>query len=77
MEAFMQILADELEVNTTIRVNSIDPGPVRTTLRRTAYPAENSNTLNAAEDITKPFLYLVGPDSQGTTGQQFTLTAML
>ena len=77
IEAFMQILADELEVNTTIRVNSIDPGPVRTTLRRTAYPAENSNTLNAPEDITKPFLYLVGPDSQGTTGQQFTLTAML
>ena len=77
IEAFMQILADELEVNTTIRVNSIDPGPVRTTLRRTAYPAENSNSLNAPEDITRPFLYLSGPDSQGITGQQFTLTEML
>jgi hypothetical protein len=45
-------------------------------MRRTAYPAEDSNTLNAPEDITKPFLYLAGPDSQGITGQQFTLQEM-
>jgi len=77
LEAFMQVLADELEVNTPIRVNSIDPGPVRTSMRRTAYPAEDSNTLNAPEDITRPFLYLAGPDSQGITGQQFTLQEML
>jgi NAD(P)-dependent dehydrogenase (short-subunit alcohol dehydrogenase family) len=77
LEAFMQVLADELEVNTTIRANSIDPGPVRTTLRRTAYPAEKSNTLNEPEDITRPFLYLAGPDSRGITGQQFTLSHML
>lgn len=77
LEAFMQVLADELEVNTPIRVNSIDPGPVRTSMRRTAYPAEDSNTLNAPEEITKPFLYLAGPDSQGITGQQFTLLEML
>lgn len=77
LEAFMQVLADELEVNTHIRVNSIDPGPVRTALRRTAYPAEMSDTLNAPGDITRPFLYLAGPESRGITGQQFTLKAML
>jgi NAD(P)-dependent dehydrogenase (short-subunit alcohol dehydrogenase family) len=77
LEAFMQVLADELEANTAIRVNSIDPGPVRTALRRTAYPVEKSETLNRPEDITRPFLYLTGPDSRGITGQQFTLTGML
>jgi NAD(P)-dependent dehydrogenase (short-subunit alcohol dehydrogenase family) len=77
LEAFMQVLADELEANTRIRVNSIDPGPVRTTLRRTAYPAENSAALNQPADITRPFLYLAGPDSQGVTGQQFTLAEMI
>ena len=77
IEAFMQILADELEANTTIRVNSIDPGPVRTTLRRMAYPAEKSNTLNTPGDVTRPFLYLAGPESRGITGQQFTLKDML
>jgi len=77
LEAFMQVLADELEANTTIRVNSLDPGPVCTSLRRTAYPAEKSNTLNAPADVTRPFLYLAGPDSVGITGQQFTVKEML
>ena len=77
LEAFMQILADELEANTTIRVNSIDPGPVRTALRRTAYPAEKSDNLNKPEDITRPILYLAGPDSRGLTGQQFSAREML
>jgi NAD(P)-dependent dehydrogenase (short-subunit alcohol dehydrogenase family) len=73
----MQVLADELEANTAIRVNSIDPGPVHTALRRTAYPVEKRGTLNMPGDITRPFLYLAGPDSRGITGQQFTLTGML
>jgi NAD(P)-dependent dehydrogenase (short-subunit alcohol dehydrogenase family) len=77
LEAFMQVLADELEANTAIRVNSIDPGPVHTALRRTAYPVEKRGTLNMPGDITRPFLYLAGPDSRGITGQQFTLTGML
>ena len=73
LEGFMQILADELETNSTIRVNSIDPGPVRTGLRRLAYPGEDVATLNAPEDVVDPFLYLLGPDSKGITGQQFTV----
>ena len=72
LEGFMQILADELETNSPIRVNSIDPGPVRTALRRMAYPGEDVATLNAPEDVVNPFLYLLGPDSKGITGQQFT-----
>jgi NAD(P)-dependent dehydrogenase (short-subunit alcohol dehydrogenase family) len=77
MEIFMQTLAEELESNTPIRVNSIDPGPVHTALRRTAYPAEDSTTLNAPEDVTRPFLYLAGPESKGITGQQFSLKEMM
>ena len=70
----MQILADELETNCPVRVNSIDPGPVRTALRRLAYPGEDVATLNAPEDVVNPFLYLLSPDSKGITGQQFTVT---
>ncbi len=72
LEGFMQILADELETNSPIRVNSIDPGPVRTALRRLAYPGEDVATLNTPEDVVNPFLYLLGPDSKGISGQQFT-----
>ena len=77
MEIFMQTLAEELESNTRIRVNSIDPGPVHTALRRIAYPAEDSSTLRPPTDVTRAFLYLAGPESHGITGQQFTLEDML
>lgn len=71
LEGFMQLLADELETNTGVRVNSVDPGPARTAMRVIAYPAENRKLLSDPEDVIKPFLYLLGPESRGITGQQF------
>lgn len=72
IEGLMQILADELAANTHIRVNSIDPGPVRTRLRAQAYPAERSDAAMAPETIVATYLYLMGPDSRGVNGQAFT-----
>jgi NAD(P)-dependent dehydrogenase (short-subunit alcohol dehydrogenase family) len=77
LECFMQVLADELEANTAVRANSIDPGPVRSALRKLAYPAEDNSMLNAPEDVIRPFLYLLGPDSKGVTGCQFSVVEML
>lgn len=77
MEIFMQTLAEELESNTSIRVNSLDPGPVHTALRRIAYPAEDSSQLRSPADVTRAFLYLAGPESRGITGRQFTFEDML
>lgn len=67
----MQILADELEVNTNIRVNSINPGPIKTQLRTAAYPAENQKKLKTPEEILPFYLYLMGSESIGITGQSF------
>jgi NAD(P)-dependent dehydrogenase (short-subunit alcohol dehydrogenase family) len=72
-ENFMQVLADEMEANTSIRVNSLDPGPVATALRSLAYPGENPQQLAKPEDVIAPHLYLMGPDSKGVTGKQFSL----
>lgn len=69
-EGLMQTLADELE-NTSIRVNSINPGGTRTKMRATAYPAEDPNKLRTPEEIMATYLYLFGKDSQGVTGQAF------
>jgi NAD(P)-dependent dehydrogenase (short-subunit alcohol dehydrogenase family) len=74
IENMAQTLADELESNTNVRVNTYDPGPVRTALRLIAYPAENREALASPEDVIKPCLYLLGPDSKGITGQQFVIT---
>lgn len=71
LEGLMQILAEETENQTNIRVNSIDPGAVRTRMRRHAFPGENPQSLPGPGDVMGPFLYLMGPDSRGITGQQF------
>lgn len=70
-ENMAQIWADELEANTHIRVNTINPGAVRTGMRARAYPGEDPNTLPQPEEIMDAYLYLMGPSSKGVTGQQF------
>lgn len=70
-ENLMQIWADELETNTNIRVNSINPGAVRTSMRAKAYPGEDPEGLTRPEAILPAYLWLMGPDSRGVTGQQF------
>jgi NAD(P)-dependent dehydrogenase (short-subunit alcohol dehydrogenase family) len=71
VEGLTQVLAPELENTSKVRVNIIDPGKVRTSMRRSAYPSENQETLPAAESLTSPYLALLGPASRGVTGQRF------
>jgi NAD(P)-dependent dehydrogenase (short-subunit alcohol dehydrogenase family) len=70
-EGLMRMLADELE-QPRIRVNSIDPGKVRTRMRLAAYPAEDPATLPMPESIVVPYLFLLGPDSRGVSGGTFS-----
>jgi len=65
----MKTLANELETNTGVRVNAICPGPVATRLRLRAYPAEDRAKLAQPGDVMSTYLYLMGGDSVGTTGQ--------
>ncbi|TAA48760.1 YciK family oxidoreductase [Corallincola spongiicola] len=67
-EGMMQILADELS-NTNVRVNAINPGATRTSMRSTAYPGEDANKLKTPAEIMPTYLYLMGPDSQDVRGQ--------
>ena len=71
VEGFTQVLAHELEGMTNVRVNIIDPGKVRTSMRRQAYPSEAQETLPAPESLTGPYVALLGPASRGVTGQRF------
>jgi NAD(P)-dependent dehydrogenase (short-subunit alcohol dehydrogenase family) len=70
----MQILSDETRGSSRIRVNSVAPGPTRTNLRAHAYPGEDPAGLPTAESFMHLYLYLMGPDSQGVTGQAFDVT---
>ncbi|MEL0028257.1 MAG: YciK family oxidoreductase, partial [Perlucidibaca sp.] len=71
IEGMVQMLSDEVANISSIRVNAINPGATRTNMRAHAYPGENPATLRTAEEIMPIYLYLLGPDSQGITGQSF------
>ncbi len=73
LENLAETLADELEVNTRIRVNTINPGPVRTAMRAAAYPAEDREELLSPADISRAYLYLLGPASVGISGRHFDI----
>ena len=68
-EGLMQILADEVATEGRVRVNSLDPGAVRTALRSRLYPGEDAARLPGPEDVMPAYLYLLGPASRGTNGQ--------
>lgn len=70
-EGLAQVLSHELEETTNIKVNCINPGATRTNMRAVAYPAENPGTLKTPEQIMPAYLYLMGSDSRGVTGQSF------
>lgn len=70
VEGLMQVLAQESE-QSRIRVNSVNPGRVRTAMRRQAYPAEDPGRLPEPAAVVGPFVYLLGPASQGVNGMSF------
>lgn len=71
VEGLSQLLACELDDERhNIRVNTLNPGATRTSMRARAYPAENPDTNPTPEDIMPAYLYLMGADSHDVNGQQ-------
>ncbi len=71
IEGLSQMWADELANISNIRVNCLNPGATRTKMRASAYPGENPESLKTPDDIMPLYLYLMGGDSRGVTGQSF------
>lgn len=67
-EGLSQVLADEHR-DSALRVNCINPGATRTSMRLAAYPAEDRDALKTPEEILPAYIYLLGGDSKGVTGQ--------
>jgi NAD(P)-dependent dehydrogenase (short-subunit alcohol dehydrogenase family) len=68
-EGLMQVLAHEMAGTTRIRVNSLNPGPTRTAMRRQAFPAEDAARLPEPAAIIAPYLYLLGPAGRSVNGE--------
>lgn len=61
LEKLVEIYAAET-AKTALRVNLIDPGPVRTAMRAAAFPGEDPETLPPPEALAPLFLELAAPD---------------
>ena len=72
IEGFAKTLSEELE-KTNIRVNTLDPGVMRTEMRRAAYPAEDTTNNPLPESKSPAIVYLMLPVSSKYNGKQLAL----
>ena len=69
LESVRSMLSEELQGEPNIRVNSVNPGRMRTAMRAAAYPAEDPNTLPTPESVSGTFLYLLSERGRSIDGQ--------
>lgn len=67
-EGLAQVMADEYD-GSTIRINVINPGATRTSMRARAYPAEDRSKLKTPAEIMPTYLYLMSDASLEVNGQ--------
>jgi NAD(P)-dependent dehydrogenase (short-subunit alcohol dehydrogenase family) len=70
VEALSRNLALE-EAAAGVRVNIVDPGRLRTDMRRAAYPEEDPARPAPPEAAVGVFLWLASSASEGVTGERF------
>ena len=71
VEGLCQILAEEFDNDSSIRFNCINPGAVRTKMRKAAYPLENPEDLPAPEEVMEKYLWLMSEASKNISGKSF------
>ncbi len=71
LEHLMRSWAAELPLGGSVRMNSVDPGPLRTGHRLKGYPGEVLEEAPLPETATPALLWLLGPDSRGVSGSAF------
>ena len=69
VEALGRVLAEEND-RGPLRVNTIEPGPIRTGLQNDAYPAGNPDERPDPADLAPAFLELVAPTGPAHHGQR-------
>lgn len=69
LETLTRVWADELGDDATVRVNTLIPGQVATTLRTRTHPGLAPETLTRIETLMPCYLYLMGEDSRAVRGQ--------
>ncbi|MHB8720613.1 MAG: YciK family oxidoreductase [Steroidobacteraceae bacterium] len=71
LESVRSMWSQELEGEPNIRMNSVNPGRMRTAMRAAAYPGEDPNGVPGPESVCGTFLHLLSAASRGIDGQYF------
>ena len=74
LEAVRTLFSRELGTVSNVRINSVNPGPLRTPMRAAAYPGEDPDSLRLPDAVCDAFLHLLGADSHGINGQHLKLS---
>lgn len=69
LETLTRIWADELSADENLRINTLIPGQVATTLRSRTHPGLAPETIPGVDDLMPWYLYLMGMDSRSVRGQ--------
>ena len=69
VEVLAKIASQEWEIWPNLRINALVPGPVNTSQRAKTHPGELKDALPRPEDLMPFYLYLMGGDSRGVSGQ--------
>ena len=68
VEGLTKLVAEEVRPHG-IRVNAVNPGGIRTSMRAMAYPDEDPSSLPIPETLVPLFVWLASEKSQGITGE--------
>ena len=71
VEGLCQILAEEFDNDSSVRFNCINPGAVRTKMRKEAYPLENPDDLPTPDMIMEKYLWRMSDASKNISGKSF------
>jgi NAD(P)-dependent dehydrogenase (short-subunit alcohol dehydrogenase family) len=74
LETVRGLFSQELERLSNVRLNSLNPGRMRTAMRAAAYPGENPNTVPDPASVTGAFIYLLGAASAGVRDSYFEVS---
>ena len=69
LETLTRIWADELAEDENLRINTLIPGQVATTLRARTHPGLDPDALPSPADLMSWYLYLMGTDGRAVRGQ--------
>tara|TARA_B100001094_G_scaffold189546_1_gene183653 strand:- start:50 stop:796 length:747 start_codon:yes stop_codon:yes gene_type:complete len=72
LEGLAMTLSEELE-KTKIKVNTINPGKMRTEMRRAAYPAEDASTVPKPGEKSSVIIYLLSKEAEKINGEQLSI----